>query len=189
MHESENQIAPYLSVVVTGQPESAQEFTSRWMEQANRYGLEAELLPTGGEVGARNAAIRRARGRFILVTNALVRFTDEVMQFLAARRLEKGRLYRIDSWIVAGSIDQLKSVCAREGTFAVTSAGLRRNEARDIAGVESGVHFGAGWFPAEPASDGVPFRWVEKHAEIVLRMPSGGRVLALEFEPGPGIAD
>src|SRR6266545_3303669 len=39
---------------------------------------------------AKNAGIRRALGRFILATNIDIVFNDEIMAFLAARRLEPG---------------------------------------------------------------------------------------------------
>src|SRR5947207_9337335 len=155
-----------------------QAFVEQWTEEANRYGLAFELLTAGGDIRARNAAIRQARGEFILVTNADARFSAELVQFLAARRLEQHCLYRIDTLLTAGSVDQVTGVCAREGAFALTADGLRRNDERDIAAVDSGVHFGAGWFPVEPAA-GAPFRWIENHAEILLRMQSTGRVLAL----------
>src|SRR5260370_31988025 len=85
------------------------------------------------ETIARNAAIQRARGEFILVTGAGVLFSDEVMRFLAARRLEKGRLYRIDRHDVTAEGGPTR-VFAREGTFPVTAEGFRRNETEDITG-------------------------------------------------------
>jgi len=44
---------------------------------------------------AKNAGIRRARGRFVLATNIDILFSDELAAFFAARRLEDGRMYRI----------------------------------------------------------------------------------------------
>jgi hypothetical protein len=172
---------PYLSVVVTGRSERLSTFIERWNQQANRHGLSSEVLPA--EPRERNTAIRQARGEFILVTNTGALFSDELMQFLAVRRLEKRRVYRID--VHEGD----NRVHAREGTFALTPDGFRRNGPHDIAAEDSDLHFGSGWFPAEHAAGAAPYRWMENHAEIVLRMPGGGRVIALEVEPGPGIAE
>jgi hypothetical protein len=171
---------------VTGPDDRIQPFIDR----LNRQGLWPEVLPVGGrEPNARNAAIRRAGGEFILVTDARVIFSDELAQFLAAGRLEKHRLYRIDRYDVASAGGPATRVHAREGTFALTADAFRRNEPRDIAPVESGIYFGSGWFPVEHTAAGAPFRWIENDAEIFLSLPSGGRVIALEFEPGPGIAE
>src|SRR5579872_2541369 len=178
---------PYLSVVVACRdedpPDRVQAFTERWTGQAERYGLRSEVIEV--PAATRNIAIRQARGEFILVTNAGVVFSDELMQFLAARRLEKGRLYRIDRHDVTGVPDRahVTRVLAREGAFAVTAGGFRTNTAQDIAPVESGIHFGSGWFPAEQTAGGAPFRWVDNEAEVFLRMPAGGRVIRIEGEP------
>jgi hypothetical protein len=140
-------------------------------------------LPAGERgSAARNAAIRRARGEFILVTDAHVLFSDELVLFLAAGTLEKHRLYRIDRHDVTAE-GRVTRVQAREGTFELTADGFRRNE------LGSDIYYGSGWFPVEYSAAGVPFRWMENDAEIFLRMPSGGRVIAIEFEPGPGIAE
>ena len=44
----------------------------------------------------KNVGIRRARGQFVLATNIDILFSDELAKYLAARRLEPGRMYRID---------------------------------------------------------------------------------------------
>jgi hypothetical protein len=161
-----------------------------FIDRLHRQGLRPEVLPVDDRApNGRNAAIRRARGEFVLVTDARVMFSDELVQFLAAGRLEKHRLYRIDRYDVASAGGPAMRVHAREGTFPLTLDGFRRNEARDIAAVESGVYFGGGWFPAEYTAAGAAFRWMENDGEVFLRLPSGGRVIALEFEPGPGIAE
>src|SRR5664280_188812 len=56
---------------------------------------DAAALPMCQTI-AKNAGIRRARGEFILATNIDTVFSDELVQFLASRRLERGRMYRID---------------------------------------------------------------------------------------------
>lgn len=47
---------------------------------------------------AKNVGIRRARGRFVLVTNIDILFSDELMARLARRNLKPHRLYRIDRY-------------------------------------------------------------------------------------------
>jgi hypothetical protein len=150
---------------------------------------------------AKNVGIRRARGEFILATHISVIFSDELMQFLASRRLEKGRMYRIDRHDVMGdvpvdaSVDEqldycrrhLFRLCAREGTFPVTPEGFRKSAPRDIAAVDSGVHFGDGWFPPERYSSNEVFRWIDNDAEVLARVGEGGAVLLMEVEPGPGL--
>ncbi len=62
----------------------------------------------------KNAAMRRAQGQYLLTTNADTLFNEELMRFLAARRLRRGCFYRIDRRDVrmplpAGSVpDQLR---------------------------------------------------------------------------------
>src|ERR1035438_56608 len=140
---------------------------------------------------AKNVGIRRARGEFILATNIDIVFSDELMMFLAERRLEKGHMYRIDRTDVMSDVpvndplDEQLAYCsnnlirifAREGAFPLTRDGLRRLEAEDIARPESGIHFGDGWFPvekwgpAEPFSPAEPFRWIGNEAEILVSVP------------------
>ena len=150
---------------------------------------------------AKNVGIRRARGEFILATNIDIVFSAELMQFLAARRLEKGRMYRIDRTDVMsdvpvdGTLEEQLAYCsgnlirvfAREGVFPLTADGLRRLEAEDIVRPESGIHFGDGWFPVEKWEPGEPFRWIGNAAEIQVSVPNGGAVLEMELEAGPGV--
>jgi hypothetical protein len=150
---------------------------------------------------AKNVGIRRAGGEFILATNIDVVFSDELMEFLASRRLEPGRVYRIDRNDVMsdvpidGTIDEQLSycrshrirLCAREGTFRLTAEGFREIEPEDITRPESGVHFGEGWFPVERYHVAEPFRWIGNEAEVLVRVPPGGAVMELELEVGPGI--
>lgn len=149
-----------------------------------------------------NAGIRRARGEFILATHIDIVFSNELIEFLASRRLEQGRMYRADRYDVEPGIpvdatpDQrlaycsshLMRVAARESVFPVTSNGLRRIAQEDIASVDSGLSFGSGWFPPEHyAATGETFRWIDNDAEILARVPDGGGILILEAEPGPGL--
>ena len=155
-----------------------------------------------GQTIARNAGIRRARGQFILATNIDIVFSSELMQFLASRRLEQGRMYRIDRYDVKGGIPNKATidgqldhcrknvirVYAREGVFPVTAEGFRQSPPEDIADVESGIHFGPGWFPLEKSDTQEPFRWIDSDAYFMARVPEGGAVLVLEAEPGPALA-
>ena len=150
---------------------------------------------------AKNVGIRRARGEFILATNIDIVFSDELIRFLASRRLERGRMYRIDrhdvmSGIPAdGTLDEqlaycrshLIRVCAREGIYPLTEDGFRRNAEQDIARAESGIHFGKGWFPLEKYDSQEPFRWIENDAEVWVRVQAAGPAMLLDVDPGPGV--
>lgn len=163
-----------------------------------QYAADLPLYP----LIAKNAGIRRARGEFVLATNIDIVFSDELVQFLASRRLESGRMYRIDRHDVMSDIpvhralDEQLTYCrkhviqvlTREGVYRLTPEGLRRNQPEDITLEESGIHFGTGWFPVEWTQEGA-FRWIDDDAQLLVRVPPGGAVLALEVEPGPGIAE
>jgi hypothetical protein len=150
---------------------------------------------------AKNVGIRRARGEFILATNIDVVFSGELVEFLASRRLEHSRIYRIDRTDVMsdvpvdGTLDEQLAycrshpirLCAREGTFRLTADGFRQIEREDITGTESGIHFGDGWFPVECYRLAEPFRWMGNDAEVLVHVPPGGAVMELELEVGPGI--
>jgi hypothetical protein len=162
---------PYISIVVAAPLQTYFE---------KRFDGIAEVIVAESEK-ARNDAIRRARGEFILSTSADLEFSDELIEFLAARRLEKGRLYRID--LREGNL-----LHAREGSFTVTSDGLRENAVEDIAARDSGIHFGDGWFPAESDPEtGEVFRWIGNAAEVIVQAPADGGALRIEVEPGPGV--
>lgn len=62
------------------------------IHQRYRY---ADLIPVHGPL-AYNTAVRRAHGDFVLVTGVDMLFTDELMDFLAAEKLDPGRMYRVD---------------------------------------------------------------------------------------------
>jgi len=50
---------------------------------------------------AKNVGIRRARGEFVLATNPDLVYSDELVRFLASRRLSTDYFYRIDRYDVA----------------------------------------------------------------------------------------
>jgi hypothetical protein len=158
-------------------------------------------LPLYQMIG-KNAGIRRARGEFLLLTNIDIVFSNELVQFLASRRLEKGRMYRIDRTDVMadvpvdGTLDEQLAYCrshalrlfTREGYSPLNPDGSRQSLPDDITGAESGIHFGRGWFPLDRSESGEAFRWIGDEAEMLVRVPAGGAVLELELEPGPGVA-
>jgi hypothetical protein len=150
---------------------------------------------------AKNVGIRRACGEFILATNIDILFSDELMSFIAARRLERGKMYRIDRWDIESGVpvdapveEQLAyakthmiRVCAREGTYRVSSDGVPILEKNDIATADGGVRLGDNWFPREISGE-EPFRWVENDAELLIDPALGSeKVLVLDAEPGPGV--
>lgn len=154
---------------------------------------------------AKNAGIRRARGRFILATNIDILFSDELVAFLAERRLECGRMYRIDrhdvdAGVPDGTIESQLEYCrnhllrinTREGTFPVSRDVLKAPRA-DITVSESGIRFGGGWYPPEQHTGSGLFRWARHEAEIYLNPPPRQKpdrdvFLSIDLEPGPGMA-
>lgn len=58
----------------------------------NRYG-QSQLFPLYQMI-AKNAGIRRAEGEFILATNVDIFFSDDLIQELAQKKLEKNIIYR-----------------------------------------------------------------------------------------------
>ncbi len=168
-------------------------------EVHRRYG-HAEALALYQMI-AKNVGIRRARGQFVLATNMDILFSDALAAFFAARRLEDGRMYRIDrhdamSDIPAGApIEEQLAYCAshlirinrREGTFAVSPDGSPTLSPGDIAAPETGILFGKGWLPVERYVAQEPFRWAGQNSELLLRQPpEDAAALTLDLEPGPG---
>jgi hypothetical protein len=62
---------------------------------------------------AKNAGIRRARGRFVLATNIDILFSNELMRFLAGPGLREGRMYRVERYDVPAAVPSDGSVEAR----------------------------------------------------------------------------
>ena len=165
------------------------------VHQRYRHAVDLPLY----QMIAKNVGIRRARGRYILAANIDILFSDELVQFLAERRLQPGRMYRIDRHDVMsdvpveGPVDEQLAYCkshlirinAREGTFSLSPEGERIPDAHDIVSPDSGIRFGSGWYGAESHSAGVVFRWVSNDAEVLLKAP--GPALVFDVEPGPGV--
>ncbi len=147
---------------------------------------------------AKNAGIRRARGEFVIAMNLDIVCSAELMQFLAERRLEPRKIYRIDRHDVANNVppgagvDQLLAFCnshilqifAAEGYSAIAPDGLRQLEPRDVAPPGAGLRLGAGWYEVESYQD-VYFRWIAPEAQIVFQQPDGAPRLAMDVEVGP----
>jgi hypothetical protein len=147
---------------------------------------------------AKNAGIRRAEGEFILATNIDILLSGELMEFIAARRLERGRMYRVDRHDVDAdvpadaSLEEQLAYCrthrirlnAREGTFALSPDGARRLGAVDVVTPAQGIFFGRGWYPPEQHF-GQVFRWAGEEAEIGILTSPQARILQLETEGGP----
>jgi hypothetical protein len=82
---------------------------------------------------AKNVAMRRVRGEFVLATNIDILFNDPLMRFLAGQRLERGKMYRIDrhdadeAIPIWGTPEEQLAYCethllrimAREGKFGI----------------------------------------------------------------------
>ncbi len=150
---------------------------------------------------AKNVGIRRARGRFVLATNIDILFSNELAAFLGERRLEPGRMYRIDRHDVMSQVpvnapvDEQLAYCrthlirvnVREGTYNVSPDGRPVLGPGDIATADSGILFGKGWLPVERYTEQEPFRWAGQNAELLLdRPPAPVSGLLVDLEPGPG---
>ncbi len=171
---------PYLSVLVAPGGAGTGAFTDRFREQAERFSLSCEVILVDAGSRHRNGGIRKASGEFLLATTADAVFPDELIQFLASQQLKPNRMYRADRF--DGS-----RLWAREGVFPLTADGLRANQADDIASAGSGIHFGSGWFPAEPLA-GHTGRFLASGAEVVLpHVPQPRAAMDIEVEPGPGV--
>ncbi|MBS1854281.1 MAG: hypothetical protein JST11_02865 [Acidobacteria bacterium] len=151
---------------------------------------------------AKNVGVRRAAGEFVLATNLDIIFSAELMRYLAERRLDPKAFYRMDRWDIAREIpspapiddvlafasNNLKRVCAREGTWDSSGDGLRPVETPDIVAPDSGLRLGRGWYGVED-SDGFAKRSPGPLAEIVFQRPHAGCHLLIEADSGPSARD
>ena len=152
------------------------------------------------QMTAKNVGIRRARGEFVLATNIDILFSDELMQLLAERRLDPGKMYRVNRWDIMsdvpvnGTVEEQLAYCnshlirlsAREGTFRVKPDGSRLIEANDIVAPEGPVQLGKNWFHRELSGDEA-FRWVENDAGLTITSHGAEGLLVCDIEPGPGM--
>lgn len=63
----------------------------------------AERLPFFQMI-AKNAGIRRAKGQFVLATNIDILFSDELIRFIARRRLDPEKQYRVDRYDIESGL-------------------------------------------------------------------------------------
>lgn len=81
------------------------------------------------ETITKNVGIRRALGRFVLVTNADLLFSNELIEFLASGKLNSQFVYRIDrhnvqpNVLVNAPIDERIAYCKRHVVFVYTKYG------------------------------------------------------------------
>ena len=168
--------------------------------ELHRRFAHADALPLYQMI-AKNAGIRRARGEYVLATNIDILFSSELACFFAARRLQHGRMYRIDRHDAmnavprGASIEEQLDYCkthlirvnVREGTYNVSPDGKPVLSSEDIAAAGSGLLFGKGWLPVERYVVNEPFRWAGPYAELLIQnAPDNVSGLVVELEPGPG---
>jgi hypothetical protein len=148
---------------------------------------------------AKNVGIRRARGRFVLVTNLDILFSAALMQFLAERRLEPGTMYRLDRLDISndlpkdGGVEELLAFCeshvlrvfAREGGVNLAADGLPEPVDNDVFAAGAGIRLVRGWHAIE-RSDFDRYRWVDPEAEFRFQRPAKAAPrLMLDLEAGP----
>ena len=120
----------------------------------------ADVLPLFQMI-AKNAGIRRARGRFVLATNIDIIFSTELIDFMASRELRPGCLPRRSARYPAG-LSRVRAPRRSDGLLRVASAETRArwgNYPVDLEGhfislgddvVDGrGVRLGEGWHVRE----------------------------------------
>jgi hypothetical protein len=148
---------------------------------------------------AKNVGIRRAHAPFVLATNVDILFSDELMSFLASRRLERGRFYRIDRSdamsevpLHGGVVEQLEycrthllRVNQREATFAPPGA-----PSTPGATDETGAAFRpGGGFGLDRRATGEPYLSADTEGILMVTPPSPGtHVLRMVVEAGPNLS-
>jgi hypothetical protein len=94
---------------------------------------------------AKNVGMRRARGRFILATNIDLLFSDELMSYLAKRKLDADAIYRIDRWDVrkdvprGASIEEQLDYCRKNILRVSTKEGTVIIPKRKMAAIYSSL--------------------------------------------------
>lgn len=72
------------------------------LHQRIKYG---EKLPFFQMI-AKNAGLRRARGRFVLATNIDIIFSDELMAFIGRQQLDPAKQYRVDRYDIQAGLSE-----------------------------------------------------------------------------------
>jgi hypothetical protein len=107
--------------------------------EAHRRLEHSDRLPLFQMI-AKNVAIRRARGEFVAATNIDILLSDELMEFIAARKLRHGRMYRVDRYDVPAEIDPDWDMAAQL-RFCRESA-IRINRREGTLELRTGRYFG-----------------------------------------------
>jgi hypothetical protein len=128
---------------------------------------------------AKNAGIRRARGRFVLATNIDIIFSNELVEHLASGLLEPGHLYRVDRHDIETAfpfdapLDAQMEYCrthhlrlhTQNGSHVVDPDGRITSLDVDVVGSPA-VSLGKGWHMREgDAATGFK-RWVGREAHV-----------------------
>jgi hypothetical protein len=161
----------------------------------------ADVLPLFQMIG-KNVGVRRARGKFVLCTNIDIIFSNELVEFLAARQLRAGVLYDTDrhdiqpSYPVQASLEVQMAYCrenhirvnGRYGTYPTDRFGRAVALTPDVFEGPS-VTMGEGWHTREGEERTGFFRWAQESAGLDVALPSEGgsqpSMLRLEIEPNP----
>jgi hypothetical protein len=151
---------------------------------------------------AKNVGIRRARGRFVLVTNIDIVFSNELVEYLASGRLEPGLLYRVDrhdiqpDLPVHAPLDEQMAYCethrlrihTRWGSYGVDGLGGALPMAEDIVDGKT-VRLGSGWHVREGTAAIGFRRWASERAQVHIDGSSdptlADAVLEIEAESNP----
>jgi hypothetical protein len=162
----------------------------------------ADVLPLFQMI-AKNVGIRRARGQFVLATNIDIILSTELVEHIAALRLDAGSLYRVDrhdiqsDFPVDAPLDQQMEFCrdhqlrvhTRLGSFQTAPDGSRVSLPEDIVDGRS-IRLGEGWHVREGTGPGDLFRWagdrvgllVDLHAAALASVPCE---LEVEIDANP----
>jgi hypothetical protein len=148
---------------------------------------------------AKNVGIRRARGRYVLATNIDIIFSNELIDYIASRRLEPGRMYRVDRHDIEADVpvwaplDELQKYCREHqlrvhtkwGSCTVDANGHATASAEDIVdGVAT--RLGSGWHVREGEAATGFYRWAMKRATVDVDPVTGaGGALEIDLEPNP----
>jgi hypothetical protein len=161
----------------------------------------ADVLPLFQMI-AKNVGIRRARGQFVLATNIDIIFSNELIEYIAARRLCAGRLYRVDrhdiesAFPVEASLAVQMEYCQshqlrvheRWGSYPVDSLGRKISLAEDIVDGRT-VRLGRGWHVREGGNGKRCYRWASDRVELFVDDDAAGlngrAVLDVEITSNP----
>lgn len=162
----------------------------------------AEVLPLFQMI-AKNAGIRRARGRFVLATNIDIIFSTELVEHLAAGQLEPRHLYRVDrrdieaAFPVDAPLEEQMAYCQTHqlrvhnpsGSHHVDPQGRLMPLDPDIVG-SAAITLGSGWHVREGDPVTGFWRWLTREARVSIDRAAApdlanGVVIDIEVEPNP----